>query len=46
VSGMVSMLMGMGAYAFEWNAVLALVGMAAVFGGGWTGARRNRSARA
>jgi uncharacterized membrane protein YfcA len=42
VSGVVSLLMGMDAYAFEWNAVLALVGMAAVFAGGWTGARRNR----
>lgn len=45
-SGLVSLLMGMGAYAFEWNALLALVGMAAVFAGGWTGARKNRSAPA
>jgi ABC-type Na+ efflux pump permease subunit len=42
VSGVVSILMGMGSLAFEWNGVLALVGMGAVFGGGWTGAKRNR----
>jgi hypothetical protein len=32
----------MDAYSLEWNALLALVGMAAVFAGGWAGARRNR----
>jgi hypothetical protein len=37
VSGIVSLLMGSAAYAFEWNAVLALVGMGAVFAGGWAG---------
>jgi hypothetical protein len=42
VSGVASLLMGMGAYSFEWNALMALVGMAAVFAGGWAGARRNR----
>jgi hypothetical protein len=43
VSALSSLLMGSSAYAFEWNAVLALVGMAAVFAGGWAGARRNRT---
>ena len=42
VSGIVSVLMGSNAYAFEWNALLALVGMGAVFAGGSTGARTNR----
>jgi uncharacterized membrane protein YfcA len=42
VSGVVSLLMGGSAYAFEWDALLALLGMAAVFAGGWAGARRNR----
>jgi hypothetical protein len=41
VSGVVSLLMGSGAYAFEWNAVLALAGMATVFAGGWAGMRHN-----
>ena len=41
-SGVVSLLMAMDAYSLEWNALLALVGMAAVFAGGWAGARRNR----
>ena len=41
VSALASLLMGSGAYAFEWNAVLALLGMGAVFAGGWAGARRN-----
>jgi hypothetical protein len=41
VSGIVSLLMGTGAYSFEWNALLALVGMGAVIWGGWVGARRN-----
>ena len=43
VSGLASLLMGSGAYAFEWSALLALLGMAAVFAGGWVGARRNRT---
>lgn len=42
LSGVVSLLMALDAYSFEWNAVMALIGMAAVFSGGWTGARRNR----
>jgi hypothetical protein len=42
VSGVVSLLMGLGAMEFEWNALMALAGMGAVFAGGWTGARRNR----
>jgi hypothetical protein len=42
VSGIVSLLMGSGAYAFEWNAVMALAGMATVFVGGRLGARSNR----
>ena len=42
VSGVVSVLMGMNGYALEWNALLALLGMAAVFAGGSLGARRNR----
>jgi hypothetical protein len=41
VSGVTSLLMGTGAYAFEWNALFALLGMGAVFAGGWIGARRN-----
>ena len=41
VSGAVSLLMGSG-YALEWNAVLALASMAAVFAGGAAAARRNR----
>ncbi len=42
VSGIVSLLMGSGAYAFEWNALLALAGMATVFAGGWAGTLHNR----
>ncbi|HET7197465.1 MAG TPA: hypothetical protein VFI86_02275 [Burkholderiales bacterium] len=42
VSGIVSLLMGRGAYAFEWSALLALASMAAVFAGGWTGTRKER----
>lgn len=42
VSGVVSLLMGDSAYPFEWDALFALLGMAAVFAGGWAGARRNR----
>ncbi len=42
VSGVVSLLTGMGSLSMEWNAVLALVGMGAVFAGGWTAAQRNR----
>lgn len=45
ISGIVSLLMGWGAYAFEWDALLALLGMAAVFAGGWTGARQHRGRR-
>lgn len=41
ISGIVSLLMGSGAYAFEWNALLALAGMASVFAGGWAGMRHN-----
>ena len=43
ISGVASLVMGSGAYAFEWIAVLALVGMGAVFAGGWTGMQRNGS---
>lgn len=42
VSGVVSLLTGMSSLSMEWNAVLALAGMGAVFAGGWTGAKRNR----
>ena len=41
ISGLVSLLMGSGAYGLEWNAVLALAGMGAVLAGGWTGMRSN-----
>lgn len=44
VSGIVSLLFGSGAYPFEWDALLALVGMGAVFAGGWAGSRMNRRA--
>ena len=37
ISGVVSLVMGSGAYAFEWAAVLALADMGAVFAGGWVG---------
>lgn len=46
VSGVVALLFGSGAYAFEWTAVLALVGMGAVVAGGWTGLQRNRRRQA
>jgi hypothetical protein len=46
VSGVVALVFGSGAYAFEWTAVLALVGMGAVVAGGWTGLQRNRRRRA
>ena len=46
VSGIVSLAMGSGGYAFEWNALLALAGMAAVFAGGSLGTRNNRRRRA
>ncbi len=42
ISGVASLVLGSGGYAFEWTAVLALVGMGAVFAGGWTGTQRNR----
>ncbi len=42
ISGVASLVMGSGAYAFEWTALLALVGMGAVFAGGWAGTQRNR----
>lgn len=45
VSGIVSLAMGSGGYAFEWSAVLALAGMAAVFAGGVLGTRKNRRRR-
>ena len=44
ISGLVSLLMGSGAYAFEWNALMALIGMGAVFAGGWVGVRWKRGA--
>jgi peptidoglycan/LPS O-acetylase OafA/YrhL len=46
VSGIVSLAMGSDGYPFEWDAVLALAGMAAVFAGGWLGTRKNRRRRA
>jgi uncharacterized membrane protein YfcA len=42
VSGVASLLLGSSAYAFEWNAVLALLGMATVAAGGRVGMRANR----
>src|SRR2546423_12913771 len=44
VSGIVSLLMGSGAYSFDWNALLALLAMGAVVWGGFVGARRNARA--
>jgi hypothetical protein len=38
---MVSLAVGSGGYAFEWSALLALAGMAAVFAGGVAGTRKN-----
>ncbi|HEX7052327.1 MAG TPA: hypothetical protein VF211_00155 [Burkholderiales bacterium] len=42
ISAVIGLLMGSAAYAFEWNALLALAGMATVFAGGWFGTRANR----
>ena len=44
ISGVVSLAMGAGSLAFDWDALMALLSMSAVFAGGWTGARRNRRA--
>jgi uncharacterized membrane protein YfcA len=41
-SGIAGLLMGAGGYSFEWNAVLALLGMATVVAGGRVGMRKNR----
>lgn len=43
-SGLTSLVTGMEALPFEWNAVLALVGMGAVFAGGWAAMKRKRPA--
>ena len=46
ISALVSLAMGAGSLAFDWDALMALISMGAVFAGGWAGRRRNRRSTA